>query len=82
MKSLLNRLLKKSALKAEKDGRHYLYTLLMGREKYVSQESQGVLDRLLDGRVAPLVVHFAEQPKLTTKDLAELRERLKELDDG
>jgi BlaI family penicillinase repressor len=81
VKSLLNRLLKKKAIKAERDGRRYLYTPLLSREKYVSQESKGLLDRLFGGRVAPLVAHFSEQRKLSKKDLAELRKLLKELDD-
>lgn len=81
VKSLLNRLLKKKAVKAERDGRRYLYEPLLSREKYVSQESKGLLDRLFDGRVAPLVAHFSEQRKLTKKDIAELRKLLKELDD-
>ncbi|HEV2620754.1 MAG TPA: BlaI/MecI/CopY family transcriptional regulator [Frateuria sp.] len=81
VKSLLNRLLKKKAIKADRDGRRYLYTALLSREKYVSQESKGLLDRLFGGRVAPLVAHFSEQRKLSKKDLAELRKLLKELDD-
>jgi predicted transcriptional regulator len=81
VKSLLNRLLKKKAIKAERDGRRYLYTPLLSREKYVSQESKGLLDRLFGGRVAPLVAHFSEQRKLSKKDVAELRRLLEELDD-
>lgn len=81
VKSLLNRLLKKKAVKAEKEGRRYLYTPLLSRDKYVSQESKGLLDRLFDGRVAPLVAHFSEQRKLSKKDIAELKKLLKELDD-
>lgn len=81
VKSLLNRLLTKKAVKAERDGRRYLYTPLLSREKYVSQESKGLLDRLFDGRVAPLVAHFSEQRKLSKKDIAELRKLLRELDD-
>jgi len=81
VKSLLNRLLKKKAVKAERDGRRYLYTPLLSREKYVSQESKGLLDRLFDGRVAPLVAHFSEQHKLSKKDIAELRKLLEELGD-
>ncbi|MCX7513753.1 BlaI/MecI/CopY family transcriptional regulator [Frateuria sp. STR12] len=81
VKSLLNRLLKKKAIKAERDGRRYLYTPLLSREKYVSQESKGLLDRLFGGRVAPLVAHFSEQRKLSKKDIAELRRLLQELED-
>lgn len=81
VKSLLNRLLKKKAVKAEKDGRRYLYSPRLAREQYVSQESKGLLDRLFDGRVAPLVAHFSEQRKLSRKDIADLRKLLEELDD-
>ncbi|MEI7036130.1 BlaI/MecI/CopY family transcriptional regulator [Fulvimonas yonginensis] len=81
VKSLLNRLLKKKAVAAERDGRRYLYTPLLSREKYVSQESKGLLDRLFGGRVAPLVAHFSEQRKLSKRDVAELKKLLQELDD-
>ena len=81
VKSLLNRLLTKNAVKAERDGRRYLYSPRLTREQYVSQESKGLLDRLFEGRVAPLVAHFSEQRKLTKKDIAELRKLLQELDD-
>ncbi|MFC4528503.1 BlaI/MecI/CopY family transcriptional regulator [Dyella halodurans] len=81
VKSLLNRLLKKKAVKAERDGRRYLYAPKLAREQYVSQESKGLLDRLFGGRVAPLVAHFSEQRKLSRKDIAELRKLLEELDD-
>ena len=81
VKSLLNRLLRKKAVHAERDSRCYLYTPLLAREQYMSQESKGLLDRLFGGRVAPLVAHFSEQHKLSKKDIAELRKLLKVLDD-
>jgi predicted transcriptional regulator len=81
VKSLLNRLLKKKAVRAEREGRRYLYSPKLTREQYVSQESKGLLDRLFDGRVAPLVAHFSEQRKLSRKDVAELKKLLEELDD-
>ena len=81
VKSLLNRLLRKKAVHAERDGRRYLYTPLLTREQYVQQESKGLLDRLFGGRVAPLVAHFSEQRKLSKKDITELRKLLQELDD-
>jgi predicted transcriptional regulator len=82
IKTLLNRLLNKGAIAAEKDGRRYLYSPLLKREDWVLEESRGLLDRLFDGRVAPLVAHFSEHRKLSRKDIAELRRLLEELDDG
>jgi predicted transcriptional regulator len=82
VKSLLNRLLTKGAIAAERDGRRYLYSPLLARDQYVSQESKGLLDRLFGGQVAPLVAHFSDQRKLTKKDIAELKRLIGELDDG
>ena len=80
IKTLLNRLLRKGAIRAEKDGRRYLYAPVLKREDWVLGESQGLLERLFDGRVAPLVAHFSAQRKLSPEDVAELRRLLEEID--
>jgi len=80
VKTLLNRLLKKRAIGAERDGRRYLYRPLLKREDYVHATSMGLLDRLFDGRVAPLVAHFSERRKLSRKDIAELKRLIEEID--
>ena len=82
IKTLLNRLLNKGAIAAEKEGRRYLYSPLLRREDWVLEESRGLLDRLFDGRVAPLVAHFSEQRKLSSADIAELKRLITELDNG
>ena len=82
IKTLLNRLLNKGAIAAEREGRRYLYAPLLKRDAWVLEESRGLLDRLFDGRVAPLVAHFSEHRKLSRKDIAELRKLLEEIDDG
>lgn len=61
IKTLLNRLLKKRAISAERDGRRYLYAPVLKREDWVRQQSSSLLDRLFGGRLAPLVAHF--QPR-------------------
>lgn len=81
IKTLLNRLLKKGAITAEKEGRRYLYSPALRREDWVQGESEGLLERLFDGRVAPLVAHFSQQRKLSAKDIRELRALLDGLDD-
>jgi predicted transcriptional regulator len=80
IKTLLNRLLKKRAIEAERDGKRYLYRPLLKRTDYVHSQSKSLLDRLFDGRVAPLVAHFSERRKLSKKDLAELKRLIEELD--
>ena len=81
IKTLLNRLLNKGAIAAEKDGRRYLYTPVLKREDWLIDESESLLDRLFGGRVAPLVAHFSEHRKLSRTDVAELRKLLEEIDD-
>ena len=82
VKTLLNRLLRKGAIRAARDGRRYAYTPVLEREAWLLGESQGLIERLFDGRVAPLVSHFSKHRKLTRKDIADLRKLLEELDDG
>ena len=76
------RLLRKGAILATRDGRRYAYSPVLQREAWLLGESQGLLERLFDGRVAPLVSHFSKHRKLSRKDIAELRKLLEELDDG
>jgi len=80
VKTLINRLLTKNAIGAERDGRRYLYSPRLNRSDYVHAESQGLLDRLFDGRLAPLVSHFSERKQLSKRDIADLKQLLKELD--
>ena len=81
IKTLLNRLLKKNVLRAEKDGRRFLYSPLIARDQWLLSESKGLLDRLFAGRVAPLAAHFSRHGKLTKRDIADLKRLIAELDD-
>ena len=80
VKTLLTRLLKKGAIRAHREGRRYLYSPVMKREQWLTDESTGLLDRLFGGRVAPLVAHFSERRKLSKKDIADLKQLIQELD--
>jgi predicted transcriptional regulator len=80
IKTLLNRLLKKGALRARKENRRYLYSPVLTRDEWLSAESHGFVDRLFGGRVAPLVSFFSQQRKLTKKDVEELKQLIKDID--
>jgi BlaI family transcriptional regulator, penicillinase repressor len=82
VKTLLNRLLNKGAIEAQKDGRRYLYSPRLRREDWVMGESESLLARLFDGRVAPLVAHFSQHRKLSAADVAELRKLVETLEQG
>ena len=81
VKTLLNRLLNKGAIEATREGRRYLYSPVLAREAWVAQQSEGLLQRLFDGRVAPLVAHFSQRGRLSDADVAELRRLLEKIDD-
>lgn len=81
IKTLLNRLLKKGAIQATKEGRRYLYSPVLTRQAWVQQQSEGLLERVFGGRVAPLVAHFSQRGKLSAQDIAELKRLVQELDD-
>jgi predicted transcriptional regulator len=82
IKALLNRLLRKGAIAATRDGRRFLYRPLLSRDEYLTRSSEALLDRLFDGRLAPLVAHFARHQRLDRRDLAELKRLIEEMDDG
>ena len=81
IKTLLNRLLNKAAISATKEGRRFLYTPLVQRDAWLLEESSSLIERLFDGRVAPLVAHFSQHQRLSREDVAELRKLLEGLDD-
>jgi predicted transcriptional regulator len=82
IKTLLNRLLKKGAVRAEKDGRRFLYSPLLTRDQWLVTESGSMVQRLFGGRIAPLVAHFGQHGKLSADDLEDLKRLVKELGDG
>lgn len=82
VKTLLGRLLKKGAVRAQKDGRRFIYSPTLTREEWLSRESETLLNRLFGGRVAPLVAHFSRQRKLSKRDIRELKRLIGELEDG
>jgi predicted transcriptional regulator len=81
VKTLLNRLLKKGAIAAQKDGRRFLYHAVLPREAWLARESESLVQRLFGGRIAPLVAHFGSRRKLSQADIRELRKLIDELDD-
>jgi BlaI family transcriptional regulator, penicillinase repressor len=79
VKTLLSRLVAKSALMTKPDGKRFLYSPAMKRADYVGTESRRLVDRLFGGRAAPLFAHLAESESLTNQDIAEIEALLQEL---
>lgn len=82
VRTLINRLLKKKALVSERVEGRTRYRPLVSRDEYVQDESQGLLDRLFGGEVAPLVAHYAKHRNLKPGEIARLKRLIAELGDG
>ena len=82
VKTLINRLLKKKALVSERSEGRTRYRALVSRADYVHGESQGLLDRLFGGELAPLVAHYARHRNLSPGEVARLKRLIESLDDG
>ena len=80
VKTLINRLLKKQALASERVNGRALYRPLVTRESYVTGESQGLLDRLFGGQIAPLVAHYAQHRALTPEEITRLKNLIAKLE--
>ena len=81
VKALLNRLLRKKVIRADKDGRRFLYSPVVSRDTWLLSESKGLLNRLFAGRVAPLAAHFSRHDELTKGDIADLKRLIAEIED-
>lgn len=76
IKTLLNRLLRKRAVSATRDGRRYLYAPILTREEWLATESRSLVERVFDGKLAPLLAHFSRHENLSADEIAELRRLL------
>ena len=81
VKTLITRLLHKDAIAGRREAGGYFYRPLLSRADYVRTESQGLVDRLFGGEVAPMVAHLAEHRALTSKDIGLLKKLIAELED-
>lgn len=78
IRTMLHRLIKKSALDYRPDGNRYLYRAAVRRADCVRRAARSFLDRVFDGEAAPLLAHFVRNTKFTPQELAELRKLLDE----
>jgi predicted transcriptional regulator len=81
VKTLINRLLKRKAIRSERIDGRVRYVPVLQRADYIQAESQSLLDRLFGGGLTPLVAHFAEHRALKPEEVKRLRALLDSLDD-
>lgn len=82
VKTLINRLLKRKAIESRRIDGRVRYVPMVSRAEYLQVESQGLLDRLFEGRLTPLVAHFAKHRSLSPDEVKQLKQLIAELDDA
>lgn len=79
IKTLLTRLVEKKAAARARDGGRFFYRPLVTRDAMLTKESEGLLKRFFDGRMAPLIAHFADRRKLSKRDIEAIEKILADL---
>jgi BlaI family penicillinase repressor len=73
VRTLLNRLVEKGALRAEMvDGRN-IYRVKVAQSQCVRRESRSFLERVFEGDAGRMLVHFAQNEKITPEQIKQLK---------
>ena len=77
IRTLINRLVSKEAVKAEKNGtKAFVYSSLISEKDYVNAETGNFLNKLYGGSVKLMLANFVENNKLTEEEIQNLRDIL------
>jgi BlaI family penicillinase repressor len=76
VKTLLARLVKKGAVRADVHDKRYLYRPVITRQAATRREARSFLARVFDGALVPAVVTFLKESDLSPDELRELRQVL------
>ena len=78
VKTLLNRLLRKGVVGHKTYKNLYLYYPLVSEEACVREESESFLDRVFNGSLSLMLVHYARNKKLSKAELDALKKIVEE----
>jgi BlaI family penicillinase repressor len=76
VKTLIDRLVKKGAVKFEKEGRRHRYYPAVGRAECVATERQSFIRRVYGSITRPMLAAFLEDAELSADDISELKKIL------
>lgn len=79
--TMLSRLVKKGAVSFVREKSGHQYSALLERSDYTQSVTGKLVKRFFDGRLAPLVAHFADSGSLSKDDLDEIKTLIEELSD-
>lgn len=80
IKTLINRLLNKGALKYKEENRKYLYIPVVTKADFYRVKTESFLNKFFDGELSPLVSFFSSQKKLSEKQIEELKRLVDKLE--
>jgi BlaI family penicillinase repressor len=78
VKTLIDRLVKKGAVKFEKKGRRHLYFPAVQKAKCVATERRSFVRRVYGGITKPMLAAFLQDADLSAEDISELKEILEQ----
>lgn len=78
IRTLVERLVKKRALKVTHDGKRSLYEPLATLDDCVRVESQSFAQRVFGGQTAPMLLHLVRESELSKEEIQQLRRLLTE----
>ena len=76
VKTLLNRLVNKGALRYRQEGRLYQYYPAVSEEACVREESRSFLERVYGGALSPMLANMIQEVSLSDEEVAELKRLL------
>lgn len=77
IRTLINRLVAKKAVKAEKTtGKAFIYSSLISEKDYIKEENHNFINKLYGGSVKKMLASFVENNNLTSEEIQNLRDIL------
>lgn len=80
-RTLIDRLVKKGAVRTDRDGKRYIYRPKLTKEECVQKESRSFLTRVFGGEPAAMLMHLLSQTKLSQEEIEELQKILEQKKD-
>jgi BlaI family transcriptional regulator, penicillinase repressor len=77
--TLLSRLREKGFVEADRRDAAYVFRAVVSRDELVGSSLSALADRICDGTASPLLLALVRDPRLSSADLAHLRQLLDKL---
>lgn len=72
--TLINRLVKKGAVNAEKEsGKAFLYSANINEDEYKQEQSNSLINKLFNGSISLMMSNFVKSNKISNEDIEELK---------